>query len=479
MKGEDSIFSFVKQPKHTEPASAAVPSSAPLSPPPPPPSENLSRLAARITELEAKLNEAQAKDACRPPAAAVALNPEPLASLAARITELEAKPNEVQAKDVCRPPTAAVALNPEPLASQQRILALERTVAELRKVSEAAGREAHAAKELAPGHDAVSGFKAELQASQQRVSARERFATELQKFTEASGRTSQAAKVDGKQDLLKFRDELEALRAKQDSAEAMSRRLTEAAERSMKNFEAGVLGELKERLLAMDAASSDITHKADLISATTAANAHRIDKLEERAAGLKDLEKRLEANDKKFEKLCEQQALRAKEDSAEAVSRGLTEAAERSMKNFEAGVLDELKTRLLALDAASSDIAHKANLISATTAGNAHRIDKLEERAAGLKYLENRLEANDKKIERLYELEALVQAVKVGMESLDNKFGVLAQDTAGITAEHKSIRSDIESSTHQMEHLTTLFNYFRTELAFLLPKKKEGAGDPR
>ena len=333
MKGEDSIFSFIKRQEQPEsaPARPVPPSLAPYSAPipPPTPSENFTKLAARITELESKFGGQQA---------------------------------------------------PVP-AAQQRILSLERTVAQLQQVAEDAGREAHAAKEIAPGHDAVGALKAELQASQQRVAALERFVTELQKFTEAAGREAQAVKESGKQELAKFRGELEALRAKEDSAEALHRGLTEAAERSLKSFEAGVLGELKERLQALDAVSADITHKA--------------------------------------------------------------------------------------------------NLISATTAGNSHRIDKLEERAGGLKYLENRLEAADKKFEKLYELEAVVQAVKVGMESLENKFGVLARDTAGMAAEHQGIRSDFESTAHEVKQLSALFNYFRTELAFLLPKKKESVGNPR
>lgn len=338
MKGEDSIFSFIKHQEHPE----SVPQRP--SAPSPAPSENFEKLAARIAELEARLKGPDAK--------------------------APAQGNAV-------PDT----LKPELLASQQRIMALERTVIELQRTAEAAGREAHAAKELAPGHAAVDGLKAELHASQQRVAALERFAVELQKFVEGAAKEAQAAKASGDRELGKFRGELEALRAKEDSSEALGRGLTEATERSLKNFEAGVLGELKERLLALDAASADITHKA--------------------------------------------------------------------------------------------------NLISATTAGNAHRIDKLEERAAGLKYLENRLEANDKKFEKLYELEAVVQAVKVGMESLENKFGVLAQDAAGIKADHEGIRSDLESTNHEVKHLTALFNYFRTELAFLLPKKKENAGDRR
>lgn len=348
MKGEDSIFSFIKRQEQPEQAAPrpAAPSPAPYAAPapPPPPSENFTKLAARIAELETKLKSLEAKEPAQAPAA-----PNPL--------------------------------KPELLAAQQRILALERAVAELRGLAESAGLEARAAKELAPSHDAVGALKAELQASQQRVAALERFATELRNFTEAAGREAQAAKAAGKQELAKFREELDALRAK--------------------------------------------------------------------------------------------------EDSAEALHRGLTEAAERSLKSFEAGVLGELKERLQALDAASADIAHKANLISATTAGNAHRIDKLEERAAGLKYLENRLEAADKKFEKLYELEALVQAVKAGMDSLENKFGALARDTAGMAAEHQGIRSDYESTAHEVKQLSALFNYFRSELAFLLPKKQESAGDRR
>lgn len=329
MKGEDSIFSFIKQPEHTEaaPQRAYAPSAAPV--PPPPPSENFTKLTAKIAELEAKFKGLEAKHAAPP--AAVDFNK--VEGMAAKIAELEIKLRAVETKDA------------------------------------------------GPGQAAVDGVRMELQASQQRVLALERFVVELQKFVEAAGRNAQAEKAAGKQELGKFRGELEALRAKEDSAETLNRGLTEATERSLKNFEAGVLGELRERLLALDTASGEITHKA--------------------------------------------------------------------------------------------------NLISATTAGNAHRIDKLEERAASVKYLENRLEGNERKFEKLYELEAVVQAVKVGMESLENKFGVLAGDTAGMTAEHQSIRSDFESTAHQVKQLTALFNYFRTELSFLLPKKKESVGDPR
>ncbi len=392
MKGEDSVFSFIKRQEQPEsaPQRSAAPSYAPV--PPPPPSENFTKLASRITELEDKLKGLDLKAAGQGSAAPDVLRPEVLAAqqrilaLERMVVHLqqvaEAAGREAQAAKALAPGHDAVgAFRAELQASQQRAAVLERTIAHLQQVAEAAGREAQAAKALAPGHDAVGALKTELQASQQRVAALERLGTELQKFTEVAGLETKAAKAAGRQELAKFRDELDALRAKEDSAEALHRGLTEAAERSLKNFEAGVLGELKERLQALDAASADITHKA--------------------------------------------------------------------------------------------------NLISATTAGNAHRIDKLEERAAGLKYLENRLEANDKKFEKLYELEALVQAVKVGMESLENKVGVLAQDTAGMSAEHQGIRSDFESTTHEVKQLSALFNYFRTELAFLLPKKKEGVGSSR
>lgn len=175
--------------------------------------------------------------------------------------------------------------------------------------------------------------------------------------------------------------------------------------------------------------------------------------------------------------------LRYRADSVEEQFRGLSlsdldgRLSERVLKQVEGGVVSEFRDRFSTLDAAFGQVAGKANMAYETSAGSARRVDKLEERAAAISYLESRLESNEKRIEKTYDLEAIVQAMKISVESVENKFSVAIEDTAGISAENKKIISDFESLSHQVKQLTALFNYFRTELAFLLPKKKDSVGE--
>lgn len=177
--------------------------------------------------------------------------------------------------------------------------------------------------------------------------------------------------------------------------------------------------------------------------------------------------------------------LRYRTDAAEELCRGLSLAnldgklSDRVLEKLEAGALSGLKDRFTALDAAFEEVTRRAALASETATGGARRLDKLEERAAHFSVLEGRFEANERKFERLYELEACVQAMKVNAESVGNKLASLVRDTAGISAEHENFRSDFESVSHQVKQLTALFGYFRTELSFLLPGKRESAAGER
>jgi hypothetical protein len=160
------------------------------------------------------------------------------------------------------------------------------------------------------------------------------------------------------------------------------------------------------------------------------------------------------------------------------LGRGLSQATidgslyERCIKNIEAGVLGEFKDRFSQLDAALERIMRKTNLALETAAGSAKRVDKVEEGVAQLSYIKTRVESNEGKFERLYELDAVVQALKVGVVSLETNIGVVRKDAAEISAEHKKTISDFESVSHQLNQLTALFNHFRTQLSFLLPKKE-------
>ena len=150
---------------------------------------------------------------------------------------------------------------------------------------------------------------------------------------------------------------------------------------------------------------------------------------------------------------------------------------EGRLKSIETGLANELKERFLILDSAFGEAGRKAVLAYETAAGSARRVEKMEERIARLPYLENRVNADAQKLERIYELEALSQSLKLSVEGMEKHFDAAMRDSAVMSAEHKKICSDFESLSHNVRHLTILFNQLRTELAFLMPKKRESVGD--
>jgi len=190
-------------------------------------------------------------------------------------------------------------------------------------------------------------------------------------------------------------------------------------------------------------------------------------------------------NQKTDKFLSELSVLRYRADAADQLCSGLNLANlddrlyERVIKMVEGGVGGELRERYAVLDAAFAEVARKANQAFAATTANTRRVDKIEERAAIIAYLESRLESHEKKIERLYDIEAISHALKMSVESVENKIGAVMQETAGVAAENKKFLADFESLSHQVKQLTALFTYFRTELAYLLPKKKDGVGESR
>ncbi len=146
---------------------------------------------------------------------------------------------------------------------------------------------------------------------------------------------------------------------------------------------------------------------------------------------------------------------------------------EGRLKSLEAGMASEIKERFAGLDTAFGDTARKAGLAQETAAGCARRVEKFEERTAGLPYLENRLGAMEGKLERLYELEALAQFLKLSVEGMEKSISAAMRESALISGEHKKTCADFESLYRQVRQLTALFNQFRTELAFLMPKQQE------
>lgn len=149
---------------------------------------------------------------------------------------------------------------------------------------------------------------------------------------------------------------------------------------------------------------------------------------------------------------------------------------EGRLKNLEAGLANELKERFLTLDAAFGETARKACLAQETSAGSARRVENLEERVVRLPYLENRINSNEGKLEKLYDLDALARSLKISVEGMEKNFNAAIQESASLSGEHKKIRSDLESLSRQVKHFAALFNQLRAELAFLMPKKQESIG---
>lgn len=149
---------------------------------------------------------------------------------------------------------------------------------------------------------------------------------------------------------------------------------------------------------------------------------------------------------------------------------------EGRLKNLESGLSNELKERFSVLDAAFGETARKAGMSQEMAAGSARRVEKLEERVSRLSYLESRLAGSEGKLERIYELDALSQSLKLSVEGMEKNFSAAMRESSLVSAGHKKICSDFESLAAQVRQLTALFNQFRTELAFLMPKKQESIG---
>jgi len=300
---------------------------------------------------------------------------------------------------------------------------------------------------------AVEGYKAEAQAAQLRAAELERGISGLKKTIEDSGRDSRAGQDTNGIAIRELKEELHSQRARVGSLDKIFQNPDLSGlnslslsvgllEGRLKNLEAGLVNELKERFLTLDAGFGETARKAGLAQETAAAGARRVEKLEERVVRLPYLENRL--------KSCEDK--------------------------LEAGLANELKERFSTLDAAFGETARKAGLAQEIAAGGARRVEKLEERVARLPYLENRLKSSEDKLERIYDLEALTQSLNLSVEGMEKSFSAAMRESSLVSAEHKKICSDFESLSRQVKQLTALFNQFRTELAFLMPRKQESSG---
>lgn len=158
-----------------------------------------------------------------------------------------------------------------------------------------------------------------------------------------------------------------------------------------------------------------------------------------------------------------------------SVSLGLVEDR---IRNLELGLAEELKARFSAFDTALMDASRKAGLAQEAAAAAGRRVERSEERLARLQYLESRVESNEGKLGKIYDLEALAQALKVSVEGMEKGFEEAMRASALTAAENKKFNSDFEGLSRQVRQLSALFNQMRTELAFLLPKR-ESPGEAR
>ncbi len=157
--------------------------------------------------------------------------------------------------------------------------------------------------------------------------------------------------------------------------------------------------------------------------------------------------------------------------AAQSFSSGLGLVEDR-VRHLQSGLAEELKARFAALDTALMDASRKAGLAQEASASAGRRVEKSEERLARLQYLESRVESNEGKLGKIYDLEALAQALRVSVEGMEKNFDAAMRASAVISAENKRLNSDFEGLSRQVRQLTALFNQLRAELAFLMPKKE-------
>ncbi len=145
---------------------------------------------------------------------------------------------------------------------------------------------------------------------------------------------------------------------------------------------------------------------------------------------------------------------------------------EGRMKSLESCFTGEIHARFSELGGQVLEVKRQTCLAMEATASGARRLDKLEESAARLPYLERRLSSIESKLERLYDLDALAQSLKLHAEGMEEKIVSVMKEHAIISGGQSELSSNFDSLSAQIRQMSALFNQFRTELAFLIPKKR-------
>lgn len=208
----------------------------------------------------------------------------------------------------------------------------------------------------------------------------------------------------------------------------------------------------------------------------------RIKRLEERLSGLEAgpgrndgvAQKKLAALEARLAAL-EELSARLGGETAGLVSVTLA-PLEGRLQSLEAGLANELKDRFGEVDSALRDAVVKARAAQEASAGAAQRMDKMDERLAQLPYLENRVGGIEEKSGRIYDVEAVNHSLELRMEKLERDVHNCLIEVSNSAVEGKRVSSELDSLSRTVSHLSALFNHFRSELAFLMPKIREGKG---
>jgi chromosome segregation ATPase len=159
-----------------------------------------------------------------------------------------------------------------------------------------------------------------------------------------------------------------------------------------------------------------------------------------------------------------------------AISLSAITGLEQRLREMEARFSEALDLRLSRFDVSFEETARRSTLAQETAGGNNRRLDRMEERLARLTYIESRLTNSEQKYERICECAALTDSLKISVEELQLSLGSILQKEAALKAESNKNGSELQSLSRQVGQLSALFNHFRSELAFLMPGRREAAG---
>lgn len=149
---------------------------------------------------------------------------------------------------------------------------------------------------------------------------------------------------------------------------------------------------------------------------------------------------------------------------------------EGRLQSLESGLVNELKERFAAIDPALREAAAKSRAAQETAAGVEQRVGKFEEKLAQLPYLESRVNSSEEKTGHIYDIEAQSRSLNLRLEKMERDMHSVLREASAVMVENKRKGSELDSLAQKVGQMSALFNHFRSELAFLVPKGQESSG---